>query len=237
MAKLKPVRIEKIGNEKQEVFEHESFGKLSFCRTTSNQTNLFGSSVKHSNTVTLEILTASLTRSLGQNHTYGQKHLIRVELSHNQFASAIANMNTSGVPCTLRYVGGKRMEDVPDMGSEKEKARSDMEERGRAFVKRFEVEQAKLDELINKGKAGKGDLMAISRLLEFFKQELIQNQPFFAEQFERAMDKVVTEAKSEIEGFLMSTIYEKGLDVMRQEGGVFLGGRSTTDTAFIEIKE
>ena len=90
--------------------KHESYGKISIHRIQNgNAQRLFGSDVKHHNTIQIEIKQCSVDRHLNEEWYYGENILAEIELSPVQFAEAITNMNTEGVPCTIRYINGKNI--------------------------------------------------------------------------------------------------------------------------------
>ena len=94
--------------------EHESFGLLSFIRTQSNQNkHLFGSSIKHQNTIHMRVNACKENRGLNRYWYYPKETIIDIEMSYSQFAEAIVAMNTTGIPCTIRKVMGNEMEDCP----------------------------------------------------------------------------------------------------------------------------
>lgn len=84
--------------------EHPSYGMLSFSRHTSNYSHpLFGSSVKHKDTIHLKLKTGSVKRHLNQDWYFGEGLLFDVEMSYSQFAQLITCMNIGdGVPVTIR---------------------------------------------------------------------------------------------------------------------------------------
>lgn len=218
-------------------YEHNTFGMIHINRTQGTPDALFGSSVTHSNSIRITISRAEYNRSvLGYDSYFGKQQLMEIELSPNQFASAITNMNAGGTPCTLRFMDGKYLGKVPKLDSKKAQATDEFRVAQEKFVARFSTQIGEIQELIEKGRAGKGDLKKISDLLGLFKTELTSNQPFHMDQFIRGMDIIVNEARAEIESHLMHTIHAKGLEVMQREGGLNLQ-EATEDTPFIQINE
>ncbi len=218
-------------------YHHKTFGVVNFSRTQTSRTNLFGSSVQHSHTILMTIQRADYNRSsLGYDSYYGQEQLISIEMSPNQFANAITNMNSGGVPCTIKYIGGEYMGAVPKLDDKKTQATNEFKEAQQEFVARFTDKINRVEELIAKGRAGKGELKEISDLLGFFKAELTQNQPFHMNQFIKGMDTVVNEAKAEIEAYVISTIHNKGIQAINQEGGFSLP-EGTNEKNVIHIGE
>ena len=89
---------------KKETHEHPSYGVISFSRTYGGEKNLFGSSIKHQNTIRMKVSHAKLERRLNEDHVYEKDKIIEVEMSEAQFAQAITSLNSAaGVPVTLLY--------------------------------------------------------------------------------------------------------------------------------------
>src|SRR5579859_4537827 len=102
----------------EKITKHESFGIAGFSRSTTGGSgvSLFGSSIKHGNTITFTVRHADVTRRLEQDwyHASERMPIVEIEMSQSQFAEMITSMNMGdGIPVTLRYVNGKRMEACP----------------------------------------------------------------------------------------------------------------------------
>lgn len=84
--------------------EHPAWGLISAHRSTgSHGTVLFDSEIRHRNTVTVRIATASRKRELSHDWLYREEEFVDVEMSEAQWASFVSSMNSgSGVPCTIR---------------------------------------------------------------------------------------------------------------------------------------
>lgn len=83
---------------------HPSYGTLLFNRAYGGKTPLFGSSIEHSNVITMELRHADITRGLNRDYIYGNKPIAIVEMSYSQFAEAITAFGQgTGIPVTIRY--------------------------------------------------------------------------------------------------------------------------------------
>ncbi len=84
---------------------HPSYGTLLFNRAYGGEeTALFGSSIRHRDTITMELHHADITRGLSNDWIHGNKLVAKVEMSYSQFAEAITSFGRgSGVPITIRY--------------------------------------------------------------------------------------------------------------------------------------
>ncbi len=208
----------------EEKTNHASFGLLSFSRADSNKgKTLFGSSIKHQRTIILKIKSAEKERDLHRNWYFGKNTLIEVEMSPTQFSDAITTMNLGdGVPVTLNYIQGKKVDDCPD---------DNLKER---FVKELNDDiqsiSGNLDELYNiahalKNRTGglkvseKKDLCSKIAMLH---QSLKSNLPFILNSFNKQMDKSVSESRGEIDAFVTNLTTKLGLESFRNKiaGGV-----------------
>lgn len=83
---------------------HPSYGTLLFNRAYGGKTPLFGSSIEHSNVITMELRHADITRRLSGDDIFGDKPIVKVEMSYSQFAEAITSFGQgTGIPVTIRY--------------------------------------------------------------------------------------------------------------------------------------
>jgi hypothetical protein len=202
------------------VYEHESYAMMDISRTSCNKgQNLFGSSIKHQNTIRIRIAPAKLDRHLNRDWFHA-KHTpyIEVEMSYSQFAEAITSLNQGdGVPVTLTYLNGKQIEKCPQIDKRQE------------FEEEFEEEMLKIgyslrklteqaESLLNDKKAPtKAEKEAILNGIKMLRQEIESNVPFIQSSFNEQMDKTVLEAKGEVEGFVMHKIISTGLTGLQNE--------------------
>lgn len=200
--------------------EHESYAMLGISRSSSSRgRNLFGSSLKHSNTITLRIKPATIDRGLNRDWFHAKRiPYVEVEMSYSQFAEAITAMNVGdGVPVTLRYFNGKQIEECPQVDKRQEidkEFENEMLKIGQSLRKL--TEQAEL--LLTEKKAPtKADKEAILKGIKALHQEIESNVPFIKQSFTEQMDKTVLEAKGEVEGFVMHKVISAGLEGLQNE--------------------
>ncbi len=193
--------------------EHESYGLISITRFQSNHAKFFGSSISHSGGMSVDIYTAKKIRNLNADHYHQDRALISVRLSSAQFADLITSPNTGGVPCTIDWFDGKRMEEPPDVAVRAQFVNEFEDKIEKAFARLEEVTQ----DVENYFKSGKGSRVDIRAKLSEVRRELAANAPFILSQFNRQMDKVVTEAKSEVESFVENKIRSLGVNALESE--------------------
>jgi len=207
-------------DDDREVHEHESFAMLGISRGSSSYgKNLFGSSIKHSNTITLRIKPAKLNRHLNRDwfHATGVPY-VEVEMSYSQFAEAITSLNTGdGVPVTLTYLNGREIEDCPQTDKRQEFDK-EFEKEMKSIGQSLRILTAQAESLLNEKKAPtKADKEAILSGIKMLRQEIESNVPFIKRSFTEQMDKTVLEAKGEVEGFVMHKVISAGLEGLQKE--------------------
>ena len=188
---------------------HKSYGMIQFSRITSSKAiPLFGSSIKHRDTIVLRIKEAEMVRELNKDHIFDRGTIVEVEMSQSQFAEAITSLNNgSGVPATIKWTREDgRIEEC------------DYEDKRQVFENEFkqtQVEQKKyydefskyLENLLDDKKTlGKKDKEDIMRNLDILSGRIFSNTEFVYKQFNEQMDKTVLEAKGEIEAFMQNKI-------------------------------
>lgn len=189
---------------------HESYGLVKFSRTSGTPRSLFGSTIKHSDTIRLTISEGKVHRDFQKNYYMDGKELIEVEMSSAQFAELITTLNCgSGVPATLIHHGGKKMADPPEVDF-KERAKTELKEEMKVLGERIEELAKDAKEILTrKGAPIKADEKAkILQDLMLIVQEVKSNIPFAHECFQGAVDETVVEAKAEIDN-CMTTMRER----------------------------
>ena len=198
--------------------KHESFGLLSFSRTQSNMNkHLFGSSIKHQNTIHMRVNACEENRGLNRYWYHPRETIIDIEMSYSQFAEAIVAMNTIGVPCTIRRVMGAEMEDCPGE-SQREMFEKEFNGKVLDITKRVQDLKHAADELLHKKGALKvSEKKELASMLHMLVMEVRQNLPFIQSSYNEAMDKTTMEAKSEIEAFVNHQVHTLGLEQFKKQ--------------------
>jgi hypothetical protein len=214
----KPHEIEEGDGRLSEYEEsHGSYGMASFSRIThGGEAVLFGSSIKHHETIELTLCTAKRSRHLNRWWYYHTGEIIQVAMSQSQFVELITTMNRGqGVPVTIKTVGLEPAEDPPfvdDRRVVEQEFRDRIAETGKS------TEQiGQLHELLS----GKGGLSATEKkqaasLLRHIVSDLRGSLPFIQTSFNEAVDKTVQAAKSEVDAFVERKISSLGLQTLRQ---------------------
>ena len=187
---------------------HPSYGTLLFNRAYGGKTPLFGSSIEHSNVITMELRHADITRGLNQDNIFGNKPIVKVEMSYSQFAEAITSFGCgSGIPCTIRYTEKDGKIPECDFVSKREQFTDEFKGKTKDAMNESQQLIQDVTDLFSQKKAlTKADKEAVISKLRKLSMDLGCNLDFIADQFNEQMDKTVMEAKGEIESFCQNKI-------------------------------
>lgn len=190
---------------------HPSYGILGFSRVTSSgETALFGSSVKHRDTIRLRLKQGYKQRGLNQDWYMGRGILFEVEMSYTQFAELITAMNVGdGVPVTIRKtMVSKNIEPCPF----EDKSEQHISEFKNELAKTYEAERLLLQEVkelfSSKKTLTKADKEEVIQKLNKIEDGIGSSQDFQLKQFHRQMEQTVSEAKGEVEAFVQNKMYQ-----------------------------
>lgn len=209
-----------------ETFEHESFGQIRFSRV-NGYANFYGSELPQQNYISLEISTSKCEKSLTQEWYFPQQQIMRLRMSAGQFSELITSMNYgSAVPCTFERINGKKVEDIPTDESRKEFVHRAFRDRMRKFSEKLNSEKEKAREIINKKSINKSDAKILNDMLSDIFIEVEMNIPYFTECFQETMDKVVNEAKIEVENAILHKVTIAGLEKLHEENNLLGDGKS-----------
>lgn len=200
--------------------KHPSYGMVQFSRVSGGKRQLFGSTMtEHSNTIFLRVAQGVREFRLKEDRYYtGRKDsIIEVEMSAAQFTELITTMNIgSGVPCTIRALNNTRVEGPPDEGTEMDRVREDFAEDLKNISSKLDGAKDELAAILAKKSIGKGDKVAISKIVSRMFMHFEDNVPFVQEQFQRATDRSVAAAKTEIDATLTNAVTKLGLKSLDQ---------------------
>lgn len=187
---------------------HPSYGTLAFSRRTGGATPLFGSSIKHRDTIAMTLYHADITRGLHKDSIYGDERIVEVEMSYSQFAEAITSMNMgNGVPVTIRWTEKEGNIPACDFVSKREQFTNEFKERINKEMDDSQILIKEVTELFNQIEILTiSDKENVLKKLSKLSQNLECNMDYIIEQFNKQMDKTVMEAKGEIEAFCQNKI-------------------------------
>ena len=195
------------------------FGMIGISRTNcSKPVQVFGSNIRVSNTIRIEIRRAELKRDLRNDYFHGREILAEVEMTPVQFANFITSANIGfGVPCSIRYIDGKT---IPtkygrSIGDITKLELKDTIDEASAELEELEV---LTKEILDKpGRVDAEQKKKLSNLIHGLKGFFTNHLSFAETQFKEMMDKVVTEAKGEVQAHAETVINRLGLDEARKQ--------------------
>lgn len=93
---------------------HPAFGQIRASRI-SGESALYGSDFMHQSYIEIVVKTSTLDRGLSNYFYHGGKEVVRVALSHAQWAAFVSQADIGdGTPCTLRRIGPEDMPELPN---------------------------------------------------------------------------------------------------------------------------
>jgi ElaB/YqjD/DUF883 family membrane-anchored ribosome-binding protein len=210
-------------------YEHPAQGLISVTKSnTSGHMELFGSQLKHSSCIRIEIHNAEVTRNLNRDWTHARDLVTEFYFSESQWGQFVSSIgNGGGTPITFsrKPVGDYTLPQVPDY--EVEETVATFSKEMKKSVKKFteyalglskEMEQL----LAESGTPSKTKMKELSKTLVDVLKHLPANLEFVETSFNEAMEDSVESAKSEVEGFVRNTLIKSGIEHLQNEAKVRL---------------
>ena len=204
--------------DNKKIFTHPSYAMISFSRYTGSNSYMFGSELNHNGGIRLRICNAEKHRHLGRDWYHSRDVLIEVNMSYSQFAEAITNMNTTGVPCTLDYHDGKQIEPCPKQSNEITETHEEFEKLSSKIASNLnECINMAIEQLNSPKPTTKKEKQALIDSLKYAKMNIESNMPFVIKSFNENIDTTVSNAKAEVEGFVTQRITQMGIEGIKQQ--------------------
>lgn len=199
-------------------YEHPSFGMLRFSRVHGRSGYLFGSEIQADNYIELTLSEGHLRRDLSNDWFTDGDTKFRVKMSPSQFAELITTMNYSpGVPVTIIEEGGERVEQISGIESKKTYTHNQFRQRMAEFMVEINEKWKEAEKILNKSQLSKKDREELKWFYQRMNQEVKSNIPFFMRCFQEVMDKVVVDAKVEIDSAIQHKIIQAGIKALGLE--------------------
>lgn len=202
---------------------HPSYGMIRIAQAQGSESALFGSSIKHSRTISITISQGALMRDLNADHFLENGQILRIELSPTQFADAITSIG-SAVPCTLKWRESVGQIEYPEYENKKETFRKEFDKIVDDSYTKCETLIKQVQELFQKKSLNKSDKTLIINDLTQLSMLIHSHSKFIAKQFDKQMEKSVSESKGEIEAFFNSMLH----NITMQSIGEKLGDMSAS---------
>ena len=178
----------------------DSYGMIRISRSHGSAHGLFGSSIKHNDTVHIQISNGSVTRELHCDWYAEEGKIIDLELSATQFADVITGIG-SAVPCTITWERGKGPIPFPEYRNKKEEFRDEFQQIVDDSSEKSEALISSVKEIFAKKTITKGDKEEVIRSLNSLSGLVRDHAKYIATCFDEQMERSVAESKGEIEAF------------------------------------
>ena len=199
-------------------YQHPSYGRAVFRRTNGGNRPLYGSDLKHGNTIQFTLESSSCMQDLGRNWFGGGDMIAEVEFSQVQFAELLTNMNTEGVPCTIRYRADMGRINFAEMSKAIDYVEDKIDKLVSSQASDLKRVKSEIDEILSrKGtmkKADKDRVQELSRMLVNLSQRSLL---FYAESAVEIIDRSKAEAKASIEAHQQHLITTLGIAALQDE--------------------
>lgn len=213
---LKPLITESshAGDVSQKI-SHPAYGLISCSRPSGGRKEMFGSDLRHDNTVTIRIANAIEERSLGRSWYYEKGQIIELDMTEAQWAKFVSSHGMSGTPVTLRYIRDEG--EIPWIESQNSKADYSEKEFENLIKKHMQHAQNALNQvkdLVAKGKAGKKELENLEKVIWHMVERFPDSAAFAVKTFREETEEMVEGAKIEIEASLTALVQNTGIEAL-----------------------
>lgn len=207
-------------NEKSENY----MGMISWHRSMGTPKLLFGTEIQ-STPIILKISKASEQRNLSRNWYHENGQIIEIEMSPVQWAEFLTSGNTSGVPCTINYLYGKKMSN-PNPSEITNQYDKEIEESFNEFDNSFKrVAQVIKSTLDSNKPMGKKTMEELLNIVDTLRKNTVANVKFVKNSFKEDMNEMVTKAKAEFNAYIENRVHEIGIESLKNEPVKFLENR------------
>lgn len=207
-----------FGSEK---IQKPYMGQIQAFRVQGDTTNLHGSDIKHRNYIKIELKNQSVSRDLNRDWTHDEETIAEFYMSENQWASFISSMNLGGAtPCTfaLKPTGGVERVDPPEGKTPYQRAMEEVSDTTLEAISKIREVESEFQALSeSKGAISKTEFKRLVGKLNTAAQHAESNLPFVGECVKRDIDKNVTSAKQDLEGFVLNMAQSLGLESIRNQ--------------------
>lgn len=204
----------------EESYTHPAFGLISASRVSGDYGHLFGSKLKHTQTVQITLTGAELHRSLHRDWHFARQTKFVVALSEAQWARFISSMNVgSGSPCTVQYQPANLLplEVVPSIKAESpnKQAKDEIEACAKKVVEKANALLVTMRSFEDKPPTKKQYSELVAKMAHFV-SSVPGNATFLQAGLLESMEHIVSDGKTELEAFATHAVIQAGLSAMGQ---------------------
>lgn len=196
----------------EETIAHESYGAAVVVRQTGGEQFMFRSDVPHPTRICLRLHRAELHRRLHHDIHHARKSMVEVQFSELQWAQLLSSIGQgNGVPCTIAYVGGKKMEDCPGRDTYG-MLRAETKAKADGALKTVDKIAERLAQMAGEKRITKAMIAELAGLAATASMEVRANMPFVTAMVEDAAEQTKMAAQAQVDGFIQQKIDQLGLE-------------------------
>lgn len=214
-----PVQVKKVESPFSGFsYKHPSYGRAVFHRVSGGNRSLYGSDLKHGNTIQFTLESSSCKQDLGRNWFGGGDMIAEVEFSQVQFAELLTNMNTEGVPCTIKYRADMGRINFAEMSKAIDYVEDKIDKLVSSQASDLKKCKSEIDEILSsKGTMKKADKERVQKLSTMLVNLSQRSLPFYAESAVKIIGRSKAEAKASIEAHQQHLITTLGIAALQDE--------------------
>lgn len=203
----------------KKIYKHESFGNIQIHKIFGKSGYMFGSDVVNNDSyLEMEVSQAEMDDdpTTGLRSVFERDTILRVKFTDSQFATLMTTIsNGQGTPCTITQIGEERISQVSvsEIPNRIDSIRSSYMKRISDVATSAKKYKEEINKIISKKTAlNDSEKRRISILYDAIAQEFTSNIPFALDIITEASEKIVSNAKIEVESFINDSIRKTGLD-------------------------
>jgi hypothetical protein len=205
------VNVGKLGGRDDTVETHPCYASIGVSRVSGHAV-LFNSGFPQNHYLTIRISAAERHRNLSNDWIFARKQYIEVALTESQWATFVSSPNTgSGVPCTLHYLQGEDIPQLPEPPNKNNEFRHELSKE----MSDAKADIAALAQFVREAKMAKSTQSEIERRLTAIAAGISGSIQFVVDQFDEHIEKKVEEAKTEVNAYLQAVITNVGIDALK----------------------
>lgn len=194
---------------------HPAYGMVRIGRVNGGDGRFFGSHIDCKNYISITISNAEKSNNLGRDWFFTRNEKIEIALTPTQFSELLTTENGSGVPCTIKKFNGAKVESIPiEEKTEAKSAIEYFEKNIKKLSKNCIRYKEEVNDILGKKSISNSDRDDIRMAVRSLIQEIESNIPFYLESFNKSAQKIVTQAKSEVDAFTTHIIKKAGLEAI-----------------------
>ena len=198
-----------------QTIQHPAHGLIQISRIQGDTGPMFGSSVNGQNLIRIRVSRAITRVEYARMwHIHDGMPLIEIDLTPIQFAETITTLNHgAGIPCTIRHLGGQDVP-APELLCQRQMHEDNFKANMRGMADHVLKERNAIREILAKKSINNSDREKIQWFIDKVEQEIADNIPYFERTFSEAADRMVAEAKAEVDAFVTHAVTKAGMEAL-----------------------